>query len=364
MKGKRYVEQLTATKATTPDKQSRFKLSGIPILVLYAALVFLVTYFTDSSRPRIDSVVLGWYGAWADQTEYYNMVEGMSRGSLGRGMYPPVYPFLGWIGSFFTPRDPFLLVNLLGYLLFVWCWAKVYTIFLPSGVAVLSTVILIHASVVLFETPWTTTVTAVGIAALAYIYEMNRTSWLSGVVTGVVLGMIFGARVGDIVIAAAAILLFAAVTRPPLPFALGASLAGALIIGSVILVNYHFTGYALGSYVQRVRQEGFHVTSIPVKLYGYFIDSWSYDRQHIAPTVIRAVPLFALFPVGLWLLFRHERRIALLFAVLTASWLCIYGAYSFVSGASLLFGSIHYVKVLFPIFIGCGSYAITRWTTH
>ena len=196
------------------------------------------------------------------------------------------------------------------------------------------------------------------------MYETNRTSWLSGVVAGVALGLIFGARVGDVVIAAAAILLFIAIARPPLRFALGASLAAVLIIGSVILVNYHFTGYALGHYVQRVKEEGFQVTNIPVKLYGYFIDSWSYDRQHPLPypSVIRTVPLFALFPAGLFLLFRHERRLALLFTVLTAGWLCIYGAYSFVSGASLIYGSIHYVKVLFPLFVGCGSYAIARWT--
>lgn len=352
-----YVEQ-----SSTPALHAQSRFTGIPILVLYAALVFLITYVTDSSRPRADSVTLGWYAAWADQIEYYNMVEGISHGNLGRGMYPPVYPFLGWIGSFFTPKDPFVLVNLFGFLLFVWCWAKLYTTFLPAGISILSAVILIHVTVGLFETPWTTTVTAVGIAAIAYMYEAKQPSWMSSVATGVALGLIFGARVGDVIMAAAAVLLFIIVTRPSLRFILGISLIAALIISSIILLNYHYTGYPLGNYVQRVMHEGFNVTSIPIKLYGYFIDSWSFDRQYTAPPVIRAVPLFTLFPAGLFLLFRYERRLALLFIVVTASWLGIYGAYSFVSGASLIYGSIHYVKVLFPIFIGCGSYAIARWT--
>ena len=162
--------------------------------------------------------------------------------------------------------------------------------------------------------------------------------------------------------AAVAILLYFAVTRAPLRLVLGAGISAAVVIAAVIVVNYHFTGHALGSYVQRVQQSGFDITHVPVKLYGYFFDSWSYDRQHAAPTVMRVVPLLALFPAGLFLLFRYERWLALMFAALTISWLFIYGAYSFVSGASLIYGSIHYVKVLFPLFIGCGSYAIARWT--
>jgi hypothetical protein len=329
--------------------------------VLYAALVFLIFYATDSSRPRGDSVPLGWYGAWADQTEYYNMIKGISEGHLGRAMYPPGYPALGWLGSFVTPWDPLLVVDLLAFLVFIWCWLKVYSTFLPEGVALLSTVMLVHTSVSTFETPWTTTITASAVAILMYLYIVRQTSWWAGLVSGVMIGLVFGARVGDVLITAAAMLVYLAVVRPPRRFLFAMAVSTALLVAAVSLANHHFTGHPLGSYVQRVKQEGFEIGRIPVKLYGYFIDPWTYDRQHATPPVVKVVPAFALFVPGLLLLFRRHRDLALILAAITTSWMCIYAAYSFVKGSSLVLGSIHYVKVLFPIFIGCGTYALYCW---
>src|SRR5579863_10659939 len=77
------------------------------VVCAYLSIVFLIVYLTDVGRPG-RSVGSSWYQSWADQHAYYEMVSSIPRGNLGSFQFPPGYPFLGYVGSFLSPWDPFL----------------------------------------------------------------------------------------------------------------------------------------------------------------------------------------------------------------------------------------------------------------
>jgi hypothetical protein len=330
------------------------------LIGLYTIVVFLLTYWWNPSRPGITSP-LGWYQDWADQTAYYSMTSSIP-GNLGTFQYPVIYPLMGYLGRFLWPSDPFLLVDLLLFTAFIWLSWRNFCTFLPPAVALVGACVLVHISVILFVQPWSSSVAAAGIALLLYRYLYKLYSLRWGLVSGVTLALIFGARPQDAV-AAALILALCLLNRQHNEFPrwiLAASLSIAVIIPAILWTNYHFSHLLLGPYFARGMAQGFHPANIPRNLYGYFLDAWKYDHDHLSRPVFQVCPLLLLAPIGLAYLItnRETRRIAFGYIASATGWFIVYSAFYSVKGDTLLYGSIHYVKALFPIFLGCGIYAL------
>jgi hypothetical protein len=296
------------------------------------------------------------------------MLSSIPKGSLGPFDYPPGYPFLGYLGSFLSPWDPFFIINYILFLLFITLSWGVFTKFLGKTLSAIAALILVHISVRLFVEPWTTSVTGAALALLSFIYVRKLYSIRWGAAAGLAIALTFSARVGDILLLAPLMLLycFDLVGQPKAlaRFAASAFVPMGPIVGLTLFVNYRLSHTLLGPYVQRILYtDGFNFAAIPLNLYGYVLDSWTFHSNlHTEMTVWRVVPLLALVPIGLGMLLakRATRRIGMMLALTIVAWGCEYAAYNYVNGASLLYGSIHYCKALFPGLLASAFYAVQK----
>lgn len=293
------------------------------------------------------------------------MLSSIPKGNLGLFRFPPVYPAMGYLSSLVCPFDPFLVVDFVLFIGFIWLSWRSLRVFLPEVVALMAAGTLVHVAVVLFEQPWTSSVSATGLALLAYANLVEKYTWRWGLASGIVLGLIFGARTQDTVAAA---LVFSLALFPPVwrtsrdfwRWSIAVMLPIGLIVTIVLWTNYHFTHHILGTYFQTNMSQGFDPSAAPRKLYGYFLDSWRFDHELQRP-VFQVVPLVLLAPIGLACLAasRGTRRVAMVFSASMAGWFSVYSSFYAVGAATLRYGSIHYVTMLFPAFLGCGAYALT-----
>jgi hypothetical protein len=353
--------------ATTPNRPSvraailayyngRPSVLNTTVVLCYPMAVFLFTYFVDHVRPGA-LWRNGWYDIWHDQSHYMKMLQSISVGSLGPFSYPPIYPFLGWLTAPLYPHDPFLPLNLAMFEVFTFLSWRLFTRCLQPGYDFAALMVLSHVSVKFFEIPWTSTVTATGVAVLMWIICLGKGSIKWGIVAGLWVGLIYGARMGDVVLggALAAVAVAFAGRKNGVAFASSIALSAGAIIATVLLMSHLLTGLWFGHYFEAVRSQGFSLLSIPWRLYGYFIDAFSFHRETnpFSEPVWMVLPGLILAPAGFMVLWYRQRRLAIAVAVLCITWLITYGPFVAVTALSLKYGSVHYVKALFPALILC-----------
>ena len=183
------------------------------------------------------------------------------------------------------------------------------------------------------------------------------------------MGVMFASRMVDVaaggcLVAAAAAESWWREKRLPTAFPSGAALTCAVLMGMVFIVNERLSGSWLGTYFHSALGQGSSpLFSLPFKLYGYLIDPLLFQGETLpyAHSVVAALPICVLAPGGLVLLWRTQRRMAILFLAIVAGWLPIYAPFVAVSGLTLRFGSAHYAKMLFPVLAGAAFFAIAEF---
>jgi hypothetical protein len=332
----------------------------LAFVMLYALSVFLVAYFSDVNRPGV-GFPNGWYQYNFDQSKYFDMVKSIPKGNLGEFRYPPVYPFLGFLGGLFYSSDPFFLVDCLLFVVFAGYTYSLLSGFLDSPLSVVGALVVAHSSVALFVMPWTSTVSAPCLCFILYRILRPPYTLRGGLAVGLAVGLMFGARIGDgliggLVVAAVAIdwWLSRAETKR---FMAGILLGGAVLVAMVVAVNLKFTHLLLGDYTKGILSQDFYFYAIPFKLYGYALSAMQFhgEWQLGSKTLFQVLPLWIVFPLGLTYLIvdRRSRRMGIAFLAALVGWLVIYAPFVATTGLSLKYGSLHYSKLLFPILVGC-----------
>jgi F5/8 type C domain len=332
-------------------------------LLAYACVVFVSTYLSDSTRPH-GSYSNGWYDIWYDQSQYFDMVKGISHRTLGHFQFPSGYPLFGWC-TWFVKSDPFLIADLLLFGAFVFFSFEIFNTLLNPALSLASTVLLIHCSVALFEIPWTSSLSATALVCLLWIVLRDHYNFRYSVLIGVCLAVSFAARVGDVAIGLALLVAAFATTSEKVNAArhYAISVLTSLVGAAVVLaLNHHLSGSAFGTYLASVRQGGFNPAALPWKIYGFVLDPFLYagETNPLAKPLAVVVPGLLLSPVGLFALRKTRSAIFWLFVAFLAGWLCVYGGYVALSGFTLKYGSVHYAKVLFPIAVGTSFYFFQR----
>jgi len=335
-------------------------------------IAFLLNYVSDWMRPAAN-YPLGWYGEWYDQSQYYDMVIHIPKGTLGNFQYPPVYPFLGFWGQLIGHglrvfnRDPFFFVDLSLFLIFIYFAHRIFERFLQPVLALAASFVLVQASVDLFVTPWTSTVSAACMVLLIDIFSAGRYTPLSGVLTGAATALMFGARLVDVIPAAAVGLYIFFDSRASRPsrnrFAISAITTASLLAAVIIFINLKYSGHLFGNYFVSNMQQGFSFLGIPTKLYGYLIDPFVFHAEShpLSHPVVNRTVFLLLAPLGLLLLMRREERksgLGPIFLLALAGWAVVYVPFRAITGLTLKYGSQHYTKPILPLIVGAGFYAI------
>jgi hypothetical protein len=328
-------------------------------VILLAGILFTYTYWVDPTRPGA-LFNLGYYEQWYDQSQYYNMATSIIHGNLGRFTYPLGYPLFGSVGYIVHPQDPFVLIDLLSFLIFSILTYKICLKFFSEQISILATLLNCMSSVDMFSTPWTSTITATSFIYIVYIAILQRYDIKSNILAGICLGLTFAARIGDIIPVSAVygIYVIQYIRKNRViyrPFIVASAMA-VLIIAATVIINHHFSGLWLGPYsISAMNPDYYSIKNLPYRLFGYFVNPLTFEGE----THIASIPLlkhnfmFILAPLGMIeLLFsknKPKRSAGLVFLVGFLGWSILYFPFVAISGYYLKFVGFHYFKMLFPV---------------
>jgi hypothetical protein len=329
-------------------------------IILFSIVLFCYTYWVDVSRPGPISP-LGYYQSWWDQSQYYNMAVGISQGNLGSFNYPVGYPFFGFLGLLIYPGDPFLPIDFVGFVLFIWLAYVICKKFFNKSLSLISGVLLALVAVQSFVTPWTTTISAICLVYILYITVHEKYGHTEYILAGLCVGLAFAARIGDIIpvlFAYAFYIGYPIITEKKVTISrlIGIPVAAA-IIGITLIVDFAFSGKMLGNYaVGATNLKYFDVISMPYNVFGFFLNTFTFggETHTLSIPFLKFFFLFVFVPLGLYLLLKTEnqKRKGLLFLTVLLGWCIVYLAHVGISATALKFEvGYHYEKMLFPIFI-------------
>lgn len=327
-------------------------------VLIFAVMIFLFFYWTDTNRPG-SIYKLGYYEIWYDQSQYYDMVISITKGNLGHFQYPIGYPALGVIGYLLYSTDPFLVINMLSFVLYTWLSYKINRKFFDEVISVISTLLLSLLVVSMFSTPWTSTVTSVCLLYIIYITLYEKYDLLSFVYSGLAVGLSFATRIGDVIPTSVALSFFIFEFMKKyrkINYNILLTIVIALaLISTTIFINYTFSGLLLGNYMNSVLIQGFNMQAIIYKVYGYLFDSFTFGGEvhYLSMPLFKYCFLFILSPLGLYylLLDKSNRKMAILILLSFLSWFITYVPHAAISGLTLKYGTLHYLKMLFPLLV-------------
>jgi hypothetical protein len=358
-------------RARPPARLGTRKLAGplslLIVLVVAATLYFLYFYAGHPDRPGA-RWPLGWFG-WFDQGQYLIEARAIKQGARNPTFYqyPFGYPFLGSLFLGVTPRDPFLIPNLVAFVATVALFFKICQRYLGSTIAVLGTALLMLATPLtnLTVIPWTTTPALIAVTFLAFVaLTRERLGYLFALIVGLLLVLMYASRGGGELLFIAP-LVIATVWRfrreEKLPLKL---LPAAAVFIAGVGINLYWTAEIFGSpvhpYYFRELARGWRASSIPSSLWGALV--YSGAQGEFWSPLLRDGFWLALAPVGITLaLFRDKLRpVHLALAVGLLEALLVVAAYPAFNAAHLKFHALHYVKIWFPI---AGFYSLYTLST-
>jgi hypothetical protein len=279
--------------------------TGWAAILGYGAHLFLRWHNAPGILPS--SLDAGWWTG-ADQSRYLQAAQALSEGDLSasRQWYEPGYALLAAPFAGFSRHDPFLVPNLVCYLLSGLLSGLLARRLLAMGRwgAPLGTLAFVVATtwsvpaLAIWATPWTTTAVAVLIlgALVAALAFADRPRPLACFAAALFAGAIAAFRPSDVAVAGgpAALVVFWTLARARLArramAACGlAGLAGASAgLGSALALHVAIWGWALGPYLVESANVGFAPALIPLRWVMLFLGP--------RPLLTEGIGMAALFP--------------------------------------------------------------------
>lgn len=163
-------------------------------------VTFCIAYIASDIRP---GVTKGWFGWW-DQSQYLLMAQDLSSLRLvaDHYFYGLGYPLIGVLFYKIYPTNPFLIPNLLLYVVTIILYFKISREYLSEGLSVLTVLLIMWGTQLteFFVVPWNNSVSIFGIGILIYLATVVREIRLVHAISiGIVLGWVFSARYVDII---------------------------------------------------------------------------------------------------------------------------------------------------------------------
>jgi len=188
--------QLKGVSITIPKAVYHWQIIAAVALVTYC-------YFYATSDILPTAGRKGWFGWW-DQSQYLNMARDMSGFDLKSEnfFYGVGYPILGALFYGIYPTNPFLVPNLVLYVLTMTLYYRIAGVYLSKESAFIVLLLIMFGTPVTsyFVVPWNNITTLVALAVLVYIaVVVDKIKIWHCVIIGLVIGWVFAARYVDAV---------------------------------------------------------------------------------------------------------------------------------------------------------------------
>jgi hypothetical protein len=329
-----------------------------------------------------------YYNDPGDQRAYYEMlIQILARNFSTENFYYGLgYPLLAVFAAEISPANPLQFVNMLCLGASVFFLGKLLEKFCSSFMAAFFLIIaLVLNPFFIQETirPWSTTPVLALYAASLYASISFEKMGSRFLLLGFAIGWIFATRYLDVLLLAPLWVFYLLkicrqkVKSEVVYFVVGSSI-GFIITAGVLYSHYHYFGSIFTTpYSHHHQLDGttdeslvsyFNHLGIPmlVNVYGSLVDprttSWSWGFGPNSPGVI---PVFARFiafylsPIGLYLIYKNRVLPLQLMRSIIAGitlFLLVYSTHPGAYPGHLRFGSGHYFKTLFPVFLAGTGY--------
>ncbi len=349
-------------------------------LLLIGLLIFLYSYWVNLDRPGVTSP-LGWYGIWFDQSLYYQQSRSMAQFHLDKStfQYPIIYPLLGSLLIKIFPKDPFLLVDAVLFLLTITILYKLLEKAFDGQKAIFGIIILFSLNRFIFDfvTPWTTSVTAPLFLIIFLILYTNKFTRKRLVIISVLTGLGGLTRYTDILFFLPLVIgfIFKDNFKSLKSKLVSVVLVGAILlcfIGIFLVLNFALSGSPSGPYIQRnitTFDFDFAPLTIIEKTIGFFFNSYTFHRQiaFYSSSVLASFPIFLfILPFGLVLfnLVRKEQKhMIIVHTFLFSSFILWYVSHITFNGVSpftLKTLALHYLKPWYGIAVFYTIYIVDK----
>lgn len=348
---------------------------SILLIIILSFLIFGYTYWANPVRPGA-FYGKGWYGGWADQGEYYKMAKNISNldfSSTNYFAYPLGYPLLGGLLFKIIPQDPFLIPNVILYIVsFSFAYLITLKIIKNNIYALLTTILLFFASGITnhLTIPWTTNVTTTLSFVCLYIL-LNKFSFKRLALLSFLAGYSFFTRYADGLIVAPFVIAFfikgfKSINKQYIKLFTSTILPGLIMILITLLFNYIIYKDIRGSYFLSIESQGFDpILTWPTKIIGMFLNPWVYqhDVYPLSVAVLQQSIVFILFPISLiifLLKYLKEKKFSLTISILLSVliWCILYIPFVAISPETLKYGSSRYIGSIIPVIFFAITYFI------
>jgi len=168
-------------------------------IAILAFLIYCYFYFTSDILPG--ETRRGWFDWW-DQSQYLNMAKEMNGFDLKAEnyFYGIGYPILGAIFYKIYPPNPFLVPNLVLYVITMLLYHRIAGAYLNRELALIVLLLMMLGTQItdFFVVPWNNISSLVGIGVLIYIaVVVDRINIWHSMAIGLVIGWVFASRYVD-----------------------------------------------------------------------------------------------------------------------------------------------------------------------
>lgn len=347
-----------------------FKDRYLLILFILSAVCFLYFYWINVERPggNWDG---GWYKIWYDQRMYHIMVRKLFLRDFSPGGYAYAlgYPILGAFFYRFLPQDPFLIPNLILFIIANTSFYLAIKNLINKEIAFVGSMLLIFATSLVQRSvvPWTSNVTS-ALGFLSFYLITTKYSWKNCLLFGLTTGYSFFSRYADGVILLPFLWLYilkflkeSKFSKKSFKLAIRGAFVSHFIFGVFVILMLAFNklvfGTFLGSYLSSIKNTvGFDpIKHWPDKVIGIIVNSfaWHHNWHVLSTPLLGDTFVFVFWPLGLFLFLKSQFKkwwhVASASMLSVVFWVVFYIPHRGNAPHTLLNGSLHYFKVIYAV---------------
>ncbi|OGS34252.1 MAG: hypothetical protein A2474_01765 [Elusimicrobia bacterium RIFOXYC2_FULL_34_12] len=171
-------------------------------IVFIAIAVFLFTYYTFPGHPS-EKLGKGWF-VWCDQGCYLQIAKDFLNLKLvvENYVFGLGYPIIGTLFLKIYPADPFMIPNLILFIITILLYYKISRYYLSDNMVLLTIILLLLCTqyTEFFVIPWNNIIPTVALGFIIYVaVKANKIKIWHSVMMGLLIGWTFAARYVDIV---------------------------------------------------------------------------------------------------------------------------------------------------------------------
>ena len=342
---------------------------------------FVISYLLHGQNPIVEN---NWFGWW-DQSQYLLIARNLAQFTIvpSQYLYGLGYPILGALFYNLYPTNPFLIPNLLMYLLTSWVYLHIVRQYLSEELSFLTILLMLWATqlTTFFVVPWNNSIAIVGMGILIYLGSVVREiRWTHSIIIGLVIGWVFAARYVDVFFLLPVTLYIYIREFRRLRSQIKFALLSAGVAFGIFCVILYTHQYAFGSFFKTPYHlhlqpgghsdqslSAFQIYRVPDHLYSLIINPYQFHhlKYGLLNTPLLGYSFFFIFSLtgfSYLIFYRQNWMIAVIFVTMLFSFV-FYGSFTSTRASDLKYHCLRYFALWYPLLTLTAVLGISKLVT-